>query len=69
MLGHLTITSALAALIAGAVAAGAGGAAGGVFIGGKVLGNKLAATMGVFYGLLAGFAGTVIGLIALAFIG
>ena len=47
----------------------AGGAIGGVIVGGKALGNELAAMLGGFYGPLAGIAGIVIGLAALAIIG
>ena len=38
-------------------------------VGGKALGNELAAMMGGFFGPLAGIAGMVVGLVALAIIG
>jgi hypothetical protein len=42
-----------------------GGAIGGVVVGGKDLSNPLAATMGGFYGPMAGVAGVAGGLIVL----
>ena len=49
----------------GTVASVIGGAIGGVLVGGKSLGNKLAATMGAFYGPLAGIAGVALGVVVL----
>ena len=57
-----------AAFVVGVVCSLVGGALGGVLIGGKDLGNSLAATMGGFYGPLAGVAGVTIGLIVLVLI-
>ncbi len=69
MIGHLPAAAAVSALVVGVAASLVGGAAGGVLIGGKALGNELAATMGGFFGPLAGVTGIAIGLIALALIG
>ena len=57
-----------AAFVVGVVCSLIGGALGGVFVGGKDLGAGLAATMGGFYGPLAGVAGVAIGLIVLVLI-
>ena len=62
---HLSWAAALPALVIGIIASLVGGAAGGVLVGGKSLGNQLAATMGGFFGPLAGAGGLVIGLIAI----
>ncbi|MFZ5703019.1 MAG: hypothetical protein ACOY4P_16870 [Pseudomonadota bacterium] len=53
------------ALLAGIVAALIGGAVGGIVVGGKHMGNGLAATMGGFFGPVAGVPGLIIGLAVL----
>lgn len=53
------------ALLAGIVAALIGGAIGGIVVGGKHMGNGLAATMGGFFGPVAGVPGLFIGLAVL----
>jgi hypothetical protein len=69
MIGNIPIGVAALALFVGFVASLAGGAFGGVLTGGKALGTELAAYMGSFYGVIAGTAGVLIGIIASAFIG
>lgn len=61
----LDLMTAGIALLAGIVAALIGGAVGGVVIGGKHMGNGLAATMGGFFGPVAGVPGLIIGLAVL----
>ena len=51
------------ALIVGIAAAMGAGALSGIRIGGAELGNELASYMGMLYGLIAGGAAVVIGLI------
>lgn len=53
------------ALLAGIVAALIGGAVGGIVVGGKHMGNGLAATMGGFFGPVAGVPDLIIGLAVL----
>ena len=65
----LSSATVVVALVFAVAASIAGGAIGGIAVGGKALGNELAAMMGGFYGPLAGVAGIIVGLIALALIG
>lgn len=57
----------LLALAVGAASSILGGMAGGLVVGAGAIGKELAAMMGAFYGLLAGFPGVVVGLIIVAF--
>ncbi|NJO31799.1 MAG: hypothetical protein HC869_00340 [Rhodospirillales bacterium] len=57
------------ALLSGLIASLACGALSGVRVGGEALGTKLAAYIGGLYGLVAGTATTVIGVIAMTLIG
>ena len=57
--------SAIIAFAIGVIASIAGGAVGGVLVGGKHMGNGLAATMGGFFGPVAGVPGLIIGLAVL----
>lgn len=59
----------LAVLLIGAAASAAGGALGGLVIGARDLGPSLAATMGAFFGPLAGVSGIALGLLVIAWIG
>ncbi len=54
------------ALVVGIVAALGAGALSGIRIGGAELGNELASYMGMLYGLIAGGAAVVIGLVLVA---
>jgi hypothetical protein len=58
--GQLVFSAAVALL-----ASVAGGVLGGLKVGREALGTELAAMMGAFFGPIAGFAGTLVGLLFL----
>ena len=66
--GQVTLGTGLIALAIALVAGAIGGAIGGIIVGGRHMGNELAAMMGSFYGPVAAVPGTVVALIAFAFI-
>ena len=59
-LGQMLLAAAIAL-----VASVAGGVLGGLKVGREALGTELAAMMGAFFGPIAGFAGALVGLLAL----
>jgi hypothetical protein len=60
--GEMSALEMAVALAAGIVASIVGGAAGGMLVGAKSLGIELAGLLGVFYGLVGGTLGVLIGL-------
>jgi|EndMetStandDraft_3_1072993.scaffolds.fasta_scaffold516177_2 hypothetical protein len=65
----LSVSQYLWPLLIGSAASVAGGALAGLAIGSKDLGPNLAATMGAFFGPLAGVTGVAIGLLVLSLFG
>jgi hypothetical protein len=64
----MSVPAAILAIVIALVASIGGGAIGGVAIAGKDLGRELAATMGGFYGPLAGVGGVFLGIIVVAIV-